>query len=311
MFHAEIKSKATANGPDRKDKEGDHLIRHTFRHITGIGAKTEARLWKRGFLDWPSLLSTPCYRLPTRGNIDLAASIAESESAVNKRDPRYFESRLPARLHWRYFPEFRERTAYLDIETDGRDAYDGIITTIVLYDGETVRHYVHGRNLAAFPRDIAAYDVVVTYNGRCFDIPFIEAFFGIKLGLTQIDLRFVLGGMGYRGGLKGCEAALGIDRGALRGVDGRFAVFFWREYMESGDASALETLLAYNAEDVLNLERLMVTAYNMQIARTPFAEECRLPEPAVPANPFHADGATLRRIRDRYFRVSRTDAPMW
>ena len=64
----------------------------------------------------------------------------------------------------------------------------------------------------------------MTYNGKSFDIPFIESHFGAKLTHAHIDLRYILASLGYRGGLKGCEKQLGIDRGDLKNVDGYFAV---------------------------------------------------------------------------------------
>jgi uncharacterized protein YprB with RNaseH-like and TPR domain len=41
----------------------------------------------------------------------------------------------------------------------------------------------------------------------------------------QIDLRYILKSMGFKGGLKGCEKQLGMDRGDLAGVDGLLAVY--------------------------------------------------------------------------------------
>ena len=41
--------------------------------------------------------------------------------------------------------------------------------------------------------------------------------------------------LGYRGGLKGCEKCLGLDRAELDGVDGYFAVLLWNEYRKSGN----------------------------------------------------------------------------
>ncbi|RLM48905.1 ribonuclease H-like domain-containing protein, partial [Halorubrum sp. Atlit-28R] len=49
----------------------------------------------------------------------------------------------------------------------------------------------------------------------------------------------------------------GIDRDRPD-ISGRDAVRLWREY-ERGDESALDTLVSYNREDTVNLERLMET----------------------------------------------------
>ena len=72
--------------------------------------------------------------------------------------------------------------------------------------------YVQGQNLERFKDDIYKYDVICTYNGKCFDVPVIESDLGIKLKQVHIDLRYVLKSVGFSGGLKGCERKAGIDR---------------------------------------------------------------------------------------------------
>ena len=116
---------------------------------------------------------------------------------------------MPANQSWRLFPEFRDSTAYLDIETTGLDRQFNKITTIAIYDGHKIKAYVNGQNLDNFIEDIQQYKVIVTYNGKSFDIPFIETFFNISLNHAQIDLRYVLYSLGFRGGLKGVERQFG------------------------------------------------------------------------------------------------------
>ncbi len=215
-------------------------------------------------------------------------------------DPAFFANSLPTQQYWRLFPEFRKHVAYLDIETTGLGGPDDYITTVALYDGENVFHYVHGQNMERLPEDLRKYKVLVTYNGSCFDLPFIRGYFGIELEQVHIDLRFLLSSLGYRGGLKGCEKKLGIDREELDGVDGFFAVLLWEEYRKSRNPNALETLLAYNIADTVNLETLMVLAYNMKLDETPFSGQ-KLALPRPPDVHFHADPALVSRLRERCF----------
>ena len=93
--------------------------------------------------------------------------------------------------HWRLSPHFRNSAAYIDIETTGLSRDFDEITTIALFDGDRVRTYVNGRNLDEFKQDIKDYNLLVIFNGRCFDVPFIERYFRIKLEHAHIDLRFV------------------------------------------------------------------------------------------------------------------------
>ena len=197
------------------------------------------------------------------------------------------------------FPEFRDSTVYLDIETTGLKMWGFEITTISLYDGKTISYYVNGQNLEDFEKDIKRYKVIVTYNGKSFDIPFIESHFDIKLPHAHIDLRYILASLGYRGGLKGCEKQLGIDRGDLEDVDGYFAVLLWYDYIQNKNQKALETLLAYNIQDTVNLETLMVLTYNMKLKDTPFYQLHQLREPQQPDLPFEADRKTINRIREQ------------
>ena len=72
-------------------------------------------------------------------------------------------------------------------------------------------------------------------------------------------------------------------------LDGFFAVLLWGEYQRTGDQKALDTLLAYNIQDTVNLENLMVTAYNLKLKDTPFYESHMIEESPPPLNPFRVD----------------------
>ena len=137
--------------------------------------------------------------------------------------------------------------------------------TAVLYDGRSIRHYVNGDNLDEFPTELKEYQLLVTYNGKTFDIPFIERFFSIRLPQAHIDLRYPLRSLGLKGGLKGCERQVGIARPGLEDVDGFVAVLLWNEYRNKKNVKALETLLAYNIRDALALHALMVHTHNEKV----------------------------------------------
>jgi len=226
----------------------------------------------------------------------ITAHIEASEQNLKSNNPNYFSDLLPSNQHWRLFPEFRDSTVYLDIETTGLESWGNEITTIALYDGNPPTYYINGQDLDDFLDDINKYKVIVTYSGKTFDVPFIENYFRIKLNHAHIDLRYVLGSLGYKGGLKGCETQLGIDRDDLAGVDGSFAVLLWHDYQKNGNRKALDALLAYNIQDTITLENLMVIAYNLKIEDTPFYEK-QLAEPVLPEIPFEVDLKTVERVR--------------
>ncbi len=274
------------------------MLRHTFCHIPGVGEKTERRLWDAGLTSWEAVLERePGPRHPAARRLPVE-HLRDSLNRHAAGDPAWFAQRLPPAQCWRLFRDFRESCAYLDIETTGMAPSDHV-TTVALYDGRTVRHYIHGQNLNDFARDVAAYRLLVTFNGKCFDLPFLERAMGVRLGQAHIDLRHLLRSLGYRGGLKNCERQLGLGRPGMENMDGWVAVLLWREYRKRNDARALESLLAYNVQDTLNLETLMVEAYNRKLAEldgVPFAAGYRLPAPAVARNPFAADPEAVQRV---------------
>jgi len=273
------------------------MLTHTFCHIPGIARKTEEKLWDAGIMSWEDWRDPLPIRLPITTRIDAPKILGRSLTALAGQ-PAYFTNALASNETWRLFPHYRDKTAYLDIETTGLDEA-AEITTIALFDGQEVFTYVNGENLDDFVDDICRYQVIVSYNGKSFDVPFLERYFRISLPQAQIDLRHVLARLGFKGGLKGCEKQLGIHRGNLDGVDGYFAVLLWREYRATGDRRALETLLAYNIEDTVNLERLMVEAYNRNLLHTPFYQALEIPHPLPPPNPYLADYDCVERLKSQ------------
>ena len=224
-----------------------------------------------------------------------------SKEKIETKDVGYFHDNLSSKEQWRIFREFQNTTVYLDIETTGLGEPGDIITTIALYDGENIKYYVKGINLNDFKKDIMEYRVIVTYNGKTFDIPFIENYFGISIPHAHLDLRYILYSLGYSGGLKSCERQLGIGRtGSLADVDGFFAVLLWNDYRKKRNEKSLETLLSYNIEDVLNLEYLMTEAYNKKLDTIPLSIN-KLSIPSAPSNPFEIDASTVNRIKSQYY----------
>lgn len=163
---------------------------------------------------------------------------------------------------WRAFPQFRSSCVYLDIETDGTQGSNSV-TTIGLYDGKDYQCLVKGIDLENFRDIISHYSMIVTFFGAGFDLPVLQKrFLGLRFDQIHIDLCPVLKQVGFRGGLKSIERELGIQRSEqTAGLTGRDAIFLWRRFTNLRDDRALETLIAYNREDVVNLERLAEVAY--------------------------------------------------
>jgi uncharacterized protein YprB with RNaseH-like and TPR domain len=152
--------------------------------------------------------------------------------------------------------------AYLDIETTGLGFADCDITVVGIHlcngDRKDCVQLV-GRDVTSYAilEALEEVDIIYTYNGSRFDLPFIHCKLGINLEriFTHRDLMYDCWRHNLKGGLKAVERQLGIDRD-VRGVDGFEAVRLWWRYVDSFDLEALDTLLAYNREDVVNLKTL-------------------------------------------------------
>ena len=261
------------------------MLAHTLCHIPRISLSKERALWDEGILTWLD------YKAQTKN----PEFLDDCEHHLAVRNPMFFAEHLKSDQHWRLFGDFQDSVAYIDIETTGLDKSHDEISTIALYDGAEVKTYVKGRNLQAFKADIQNYKLLVTFNGKTFDAPFIRRYFSVELPQAHIDLRYVMKRLGYSGGLKEVERRLGIDRGDLRSVDGFFAVKLWNEFKRQKNEAALETLLAYNCADVINLEQLMVMAYNTNIMETPFGLQRQLKVPRPASIPFTVDTNLVNR----------------
>lgn len=277
------------------------MLQHSFSHIPSVGATTEKKIWGSGIGSMDEFIASPPGFLSPHKSKKFGDHIQQSIGKISTRNARYFYENLPSKEHWRIFKEFQDLTVYLDIETTGLGSPGDIITTIALYDGQSIKYYVNGKNLDDFKSDISKYSVIVTYNGKTFDIPFIEKYFGIRIRHAHLDLRYILSSLGYSGGLKSCERQLGIGRtGSLADVDGFFAVLLWNDYKKRRNEKSLETLLSYNIEDVLNLEHLMIGAYNQKLTEIPLILDT-LDTPLTPDNPFEIDVTTVNRIKTQYY----------
>jgi uncharacterized protein len=256
------------------------MLKRTFIHAPSVGSRTERWLWESGINDWEAFsgrLEIPGIGPTVRARIE--AALARGSRALEVHDAAHFQATLPSREAWRIYGEFRGSTRYLDIETAGLSWHDDRITVIGVSDGINSKAYVAGRDLDRFEEALRGAAVLVTFNGKSFDVPFIRRQFpSARLPRAHIDLRHVFRALGLRGGLKKIEREIGVDRGDLSGVDGAYAVALWQRH-ERGDSRALAALVRYNLEDVVNLRYLMEWAYNRSM------ETCGAPGPRLTVTP--------------------------
>ncbi|MGA1874971.1 MAG: ribonuclease H-like domain-containing protein [bacterium] len=241
------------------------MLFHTFLHIPGVGERLERMLWQHDIFTWDDFLESPqSKQLLGRKYRTMVRYIEKSKN--NLHNAQFFKKLLPAKELWRLFDHFREKTVYLDIESVYQKSFHEI-TVIGLYGNGHMKSFVQGINLEDFRETISLYDLIVTYNGICFDLPVLRQ--QLKMGFphAHIDLRFFLKRLGFTGGLKGIEKQFGISRSdGIDGLNGYDAVLLWKKYLK-GDQQALTTLIEYNTCDTRNLNHLMDEAYKLMFEK--------------------------------------------
>ena len=152
--------------------------------------------------------------------------------------------------------------AYLDIETTGLSPWDSNITVVGIhlcdgYDTKFIQLVDKDVTSDSILETLNGVNVIYTYNGSRFDLPFIYYRLGVNLArlFRHCDLMYDCWRSNLYGGFKAVERQLGIDR-RLKEINGYEAVRLWWRYVNDYDEGALAILLEYNKEDVLNLKTL-------------------------------------------------------
>ena len=251
------------------------MLTRTFLHLSGIGPKRERALWADGILSWDDLLKD-------RDLFDdgppplLESELTLSRQKLAEGDARWFEKRLGHADAWRMAADFDDgHIACLDIETDGAAATQlhpgedapGGTTVCSVWDGIRAHVFLRNRDLHELPHYLNEYPVLCTFNGKLFDLPYLEARFGAGFFRgAHLDLRPITRAVGLTGGLKKIEKHLGIVRPeSIRRYTGYDAVKLWHAYTR-GRRDALDPLARYNLADAVNLQAMLRVSYNWAVA---------------------------------------------
>lgn len=237
------------------------MLENTFLHLPHIGPKTEINLWRQDILTWDQLELHLNHWPSSSQNRKLLKSCLQ-ESREHRDQAAYFHKILPPSERWRLYRDFQHSCAFLDIETSGMTFYGHEITVIGLYDGKQTHQFINGHNMEEFEDALESYDLLVTFNGSRFDIPFICGYFrDLQFRQAHIDLLHVVRRLDYRGGLKSIEPFFDIARSPeIQAMSGYDAVVLWNEY-QRGSGDALQKLLLYNEADVVNLKIILDAAW--------------------------------------------------
>ena len=236
------------------------MLPSTFILLQGIGEATERLLWESGITTWETFLQhTTIPRISASRKTLYDTILEEATTQWQQRNARFFAKALKSRDHWRLYPHFRANAAFLDIETNGLPAPYGEITVVGIFGRGKMTTFIQGENLSG-PRlqdELASYDILVTFFGSGFDIPFLKTTYPrLIVDQPHLDLCFTARRLGFKGGLKAIEHAIGCERTeSVEGLTGWDAVRLWEEWQDGNQASK-DLLIEYNDADCKNLEPL-------------------------------------------------------
>lgn len=265
------------------------MLRRTFSHLPGISEKREIELWESGVTDWQALYDDCGRHFSPKRQSPILASLELSMRRLDDGDLRHFYQEFPRKHLWRLLPGHESRTAFIDIETTGMamPPRGSVTSMVVLMDGVLHVAYKdeHKQNLIDMIE--AKAKLVVSYFGEVFDLPYLRKQYRTPLDKAHLDLCFALRRHGLRGGLKVVEQNAGIDFSRQSaGLDGFAAVILWKMYRQ-GNLKALETLLAYNAEDTIVLQPLAEKLVELEARQ--FNESAVVKFNPLPQVPHQAD----------------------
>ncbi|PSG98592.1 MAG: exonuclease [Nanohaloarchaea archaeon SW_7_43_1] len=230
-------------------------LENSFILAPGIGEKTEQKLWKNNVTHWDEVSQTNAIGNTRRETLE--GFLKKARKNLKVGNSYFFGDKLPNKSLWRAYRNFEEDACFFDIETTGLDKSRNRVTTIAFHRNGETRTLVRGQNLTRenIQREISNSSMLVTFNGKKFDQPFLEHSFDLDVDTTHLDLMYPCKRIGLSGGLKKIEKQIGIDRD-LEDVDGREAVRLWKKYENKNNEDALDKLVEYNGYDARNLQEL-------------------------------------------------------
>lgn len=166
-----------------------------------------------------------------------------------------------------------EKWAFIDTETTGLAGGSGTLAFLIgggaiSQGGFELRQWFireHGEEpsaLEAFAEWLSTFDVLVTYNGRAFDVPLLETRYRLARmkppfeRMRHIDLLYGARRL-WRLALESCRLMdleariLGVER--VGDVGGAFIPALYFEYLRTGNIRPLLPVISHNAIDILSL----------------------------------------------------------
>ena len=287
------------------------MIQCTFQQVKDVNRKGELRLWQSGITNWDKLLETSQHHPNFTKKLwnRLRTDVIQCKKALEREDFDFFITKFPEDILWRLIPNLKGKILYFDIEATGLDLIEDSITTISTFDGSEIKYFVKDQNMEEFIPYLENFDAIATFDGEKMDLPFIESKFGYNFYHIHFDLFKLSRRLGISGGLKQIEKYLGISRNTknLDGIDGKSAIYLWKEYQLTNDKQYLDTLLAYNIEDAVNLESILFWFYDRLRAKEGLPVKSLKFKSNNISSPIEPNSKVLELIHEKYIKKSNND----
>jgi len=233
------------------------MLRNTFRHIKGIGKKSEISLWEKGITDWEKYLKTNGNQLTLFEN-HKRNPILSSINAYKKGDIDFFARTLPHSEYYRIALTYPGETLFLDIETTGLSIYYDYLTLVGWSLGRNYGVCFRGQDTTSLIAVLKSAKAIVTFNGSLFDLNFLRKTLpDMYIPSVHIDLRFLARRVGLSGGQKKIEPEVGFERpDSIKEIVGESAPILWHKYRR-GDREALKQLITYNHTDIEGMKWIL------------------------------------------------------
>jgi len=221
--------------------------------LKGISPATECALQRRGINQKKQLVTLADALFSPKQAIQVKNSYERLEKVQQIGLLDCMVNAFPCGHRIRVLHDYFQTVAFLDIETDGMSCRAAITCISVLLNKQ-MSTFVRGINLDQFLEIWVKCGILVTFNGKRFDIPKILNEFNLSTIPAHIDLMDEAAHYGFRGGLKKITAKMGFIRREKNCLSGSDAITNWNEYMETGNEDARSRLISYNQDDVYALE---------------------------------------------------------
>lgn len=265
-----VSSSEKAPGPAPRPEAALRLLRRDLRLVHGVGPSLEARLARRGYsaiddLVWHRRLAPAAHW--ALDALDSGDPSRISRLCADRRGRSHPDCFLAAELH------DEGEHVYLDLETLGLFSRPVILFGIarvhagqVEIEQHLVRDPAYERGaLAGALRALDDAGLLVSFNGRSFDVPYLAeraAFYGIDhvIPTHHLDLLPIVRRL-WRTRLSDCR--LGTVEADVLGHErsddlpsAMVPEFYWA-YYRSGNPGPLVPILAHNREDLVSMVRLV------------------------------------------------------